>query len=65
MQNRILSINSNFSTGMAKSQGYRPKSKCWGTPVNSIAKLNIKERVHFRSTVREGSFRENNSNHER
>lgn len=51
VQKRILSINNNFLTGITKSQGYKPKSKCWATPANSITKLNIKDRTHFRSTV--------------
>lgn len=47
MQNKIMSIKNHFSQPMPKSQGYRPKSKCWGTPVNSIGKSNMKDRTDF------------------
>ncbi len=32
-------MNGTLSANVVKSQGYRPKSKCWGAPVVSHGKI--------------------------
>lgn len=38
-QTKILSMNGVLSANVVKPQGYKPKSKCWGTTVVTSGKI--------------------------
>lgn len=39
IQNKILSMNGELSANYVKPQGYKPKSKCWGSAVPASGKI--------------------------